>query len=231
MSVSSVRIALALLAASPPRSNTRPRPCSHAPSATSDRGQSLAEFAILAPLFLLLVIGVIEFSFAFNASLNTNYASRAGGLIAAEAGNAAAADCLILQAIEDVYHAPSDRRRITRIDVQRTAPSGATVYASSAYDRSGSMTCTKTDGTTLSVPYSAISTGYPPAQRCNVLPPYGCPTLTPARTTVDTIAVQITYSYPWHTPLGSLMAMFGQSMTSSGMSFVDRNVFRIEPVL
>ena len=55
-------------------------------------GQSLVEFALLIPLFLLMVVGIIEFSFAFNASLNTNYASRAGGLMAAEAGNASAAD-------------------------------------------------------------------------------------------------------------------------------------------
>jgi Flp pilus assembly protein TadG len=199
--------------------------------ASNSEGQSLAEFALLAPLFLLLLIGLIEFSFAFNAALNTNYASRAAGLIAAEAGNASAADCLILEAIERAVHTPTDRRQIARVDVQRTNPSGSTVYASTSYRRSGSLTCTRTDGTRVTTPYSLISNGYPASQRCNVLPPYGCPTLTPARTTVDTIAVQITYTYPWHTPLGSLMTMFGGSITGSGMSFVDRNVFRIEPVL
>jgi hypothetical protein len=93
------------------------------------------------------------------------------------------------------------------------------------------MTCTRTDGTTVTVPYSATASGYPTSQRCNVLPPYGCPTLTPARTTVDTVAVQVTYAYNWHTPLGSLMQMFGGSLSGSGMSFVSRNIFRIEPIL
>jgi Flp pilus assembly protein TadG len=194
-------------------------------------GQSLAEFALIMPLFLLVIIGLIEFSFAFNAALNTNYATRAGGVIAAEAGNTLAADCLVLDAIEKAYHAPADRSRITRVDIQRTNPSGSTVYASNSYRRSGSVSCIRADGTTLRVPYSAIASGYPASQRCNVLPPYGCPTLTPARTTVDTIGVQITYLYPWHTPLGSLMAMFGGSMTQASLSFVDRNVFRVEPVL
>ena len=180
---------------------------------------------------MLLVIGLIEFSFAFNASLNTNYASREGGLIAAEAGNASAADCLILNAIDGAISSPTDRGQIAQVAVQRTNPSGSSVYSTTAYRRSGSLTCTRTDGTTITVPYSAVSNGYPASQRCNVLPPYGCPTLTPARTTVDTIAVQVTYSYPWHTPLGSLMSRFGGVLTSSNLTFVSRNVFRIEPVL
>ena len=70
-----------------------------------------------------------------------------------------------------------------------------------------------------------------PSQRCTVLPPNGCPTLTPARTTVDTIAVQITYVYPWHTPLRALMGMFGGSLSGSGFTFVQRNAFRMEPTL
>ncbi len=180
---------------------------------------------------MLLVIALIEFAFAFNALLNTNYASRAGGLIAAEAGNASAADCLVLNAIEETLNAPTDKRQVARIDVQRTNASGSTVYAANSYQRSGSTTCTRVDGTTLSVPYSSTGTGYPTSQRCNVLPPYGCPTLSPARTTVDTIAVQITYTYPWHTPLGRMMGFFGGNVTGTGMTFVERNVFRMEPVL
>ena len=54
----------------------------------------------------------------------------------------------------------------------------------------------------------------------------------PGRSTVDTVAVQITYDYQWHTPIGALMSMFGQTSSSpGGLSFTDRNVFRIEPIL
>ena len=195
-------------------------------------GQSLVEFALLIPLFLLMVVGVIEFSFAFNASLNTNYASRAGGLMAAEAGNASSADCLVLDAIEEALGAPTDPRQVASVEVQRTNASGSTVYEATSYRRSGSLSCTRTDGTTMSVPYSAVSNGYPASQRCSVLPPNGCPTLTPVRSTVDTIAVQITYRYQWHTPIGALMSVFGQTLSSpGGLSFTSRNVFRIEPTL
>lgn len=201
------------------------------PARRDQRGQTLAEFALIIPLFLVVLIGLIEFSFAFNADLNTNYASRAGGLIAAEAGNTAAADCLILEAIESSFNPPADKTAITAVDVQRTNPSGSTVYSSSSYRRSGSTSCTRTDGTTVTVPYSAISAGYPPSQRCNILPPSGCPALIPARTSVDTIAVQLSYLYPWHTPLSSLIRLVGGSMAGTGFTFVERNVFRIEPVL
>jgi Flp pilus assembly protein TadG len=194
-------------------------------------GQTLAEFAIVVPVFLLFVIGLVEFAFAFNADLTTNYASRAGGLVAAEAGNQGAADCLILNAVEQSFSAPADATHIAQIDIQRTNASGATVYATSSYRRGGSLSCTRTDGTTLTVPYSATSSGYPAAQRCNVVGPTGCPLLSPVRTTVDTVAVQITYDYPWHTPLSSLMRTFGGSIAGSGFTFVERNVFRMEPVL
>lgn len=207
-------------------------PSSRAESRETRRGQSLVEFALLVPLFILLLMGLIEFALAFNSMLNTNYASRGGGLIAAQAGNNAAADCLILNEIESMFNAPADERQISRVEIQRTNPSGSSVLATSAFSRSGSMSCTLIDGSTMRVPYSAISNGYPPSQRCSVLPPNGCPTMTPARTTVDTIAVQITYTYPWHTPLRSVMnRLGGPATTGSGFAFVQRNVFRMEPTL
>jgi Flp pilus assembly protein TadG len=194
-------------------------------------GQSLAEFALLLPLFMVLLMGLIEFAFAFNALLSTNYASRSAGLVAAEAGNSAAADCLVLNEVEKTIDAPADKPQISRVEILRTNASGSTVYASSVYTRSGSTSCTLAGGTTMTVPYSVVSAGYPPSQRCTVLPPAGCPTLSPARTTVDTIAVQISYTYQWHTPLAALMPFVNGSLGGSGLSFVQRNAFRMEPTL
>lgn len=195
------------------------------------KGQSLAEFALIVPLFFLVLMGLIEFAFAFNGMLNTNYASRGAGLIAAQVGNSAAADCLILNEVEQLMNAPADRSQISRVEIQRTNPSGSTIYASSIYQRSGTTSCSMSGASTLTVPYSVISAGYPPSQRCTVLPPSGCPTLVPIRTTVDTVAVQITYVYPWHTPLRSLMGMLGGSLSGTGYTFVQRNAFLMEPTL
>lgn len=199
--------------------------------AREEGGQSLAEFALIVPLFLLLLMGLFEFAFGFNAMLNTNYASRGAGLIAAQVGNANAADCLILNEIDQLTNSPADKTQISQVDIQRTNPSGTTVYAADVYTRTGSTSCTLANGSTLTVPYRATSSGYPPSQRCTVLPPNGCPGLVPARTTVDTIAVQITYVYPWHTPVRALMGWFGGSLSGTGYTFVQRNAFRMEPTL
>jgi hypothetical protein len=92
------------------------------------------------------------------------------------------------------------------------------------------MTCNLTTGTTMTVPWTATSTGYPPSQRCNVV--IGCTTLSPARSTVDTIGVTVRYTYTWKTPLGSLLrAVGGSGSWGSGITFNKRNVMRIEPVL
>lgn len=191
----------------------------------------MVEFALLIPLFVILLMGLVEFGFAFNALLNTNYASRGAGLLAAQAGNASAADCIILNEIEQKMGAPSERRQVSRVEIQRTNPSGSTTYATSAYQRSGSTSCTLNDGTTMSVPYSAVSSGYPPSQRCTVLPPAGCTTMTPARSTVDTIAVQVSYAYRWHTPLRAVLPLVGGSIGGNGFDIVQRNAFRMEPTL
>ncbi len=76
------------------------------------------------------------------------------------------------------------------------------------------------------MPYTATGTGYPVTQRCSILS--GCPTMTPARTTVDTIGVQIDLRYRLRTPLSAVMGMFGGG-TNGTMDFTMRNAFRMEP--
>jgi Flp pilus assembly protein TadG len=49
----------------------------------SDRGANLVEFAILAPLLILLVFGIIEFSWAFAQNLNVRHGAREGARLAA----------------------------------------------------------------------------------------------------------------------------------------------------
>jgi hypothetical protein len=119
---------------------------------------------------------------------------------------------------------------VVAVQIQWTNPSGGQVQASDIYDRSGSTTCTMGDGTTITVPYRATSTGYPYSERCDIVS--GCPTLSVAHNTVDTIGVQVRYTYTWATPLGSLLTLVGGSGSgSSGWTFQKRNVMRIEPIL
>lgn len=61
----------------------RRQPPQNAPSATDRRGTATVEFAMVAPLFLTLVLGIAEMSRALNASQILTAALREGGRLAA----------------------------------------------------------------------------------------------------------------------------------------------------
>jgi TadE-like protein len=191
------------------------------------RGQTLVEFALAFPIFWTVLLGVIEFAFAFNAVLSVNFASRNAALVAAEAGNGLGADCVILLQIEQDIQAPSSANRVRRVDIYRTSRTGAMQGSPTTYIRNGGppTTCNYADGTSVTVPYNRSANGYPEAGRCNVLA--GCPAYPPipARGQVDIVGVKIEYDHAWVTPLHSFL---GQ-----GPNFaVDRsNAMRMEPVL
>ena len=48
-----------------------------------DRGANLVEFALIAPFLLLLVIGIVEFSFLFATNLDVKHGAREGARITA----------------------------------------------------------------------------------------------------------------------------------------------------
>jgi Flp pilus assembly protein TadG len=192
-----------------------------------ERGQTLVEFALAFPIFWTVLLGVVEFAFAFNAVLSVNYASRNAALVAAEAGNALGADCVILLQVEQDITAPSSTNRVRRVDIYRTNRAGTVQGTATTYVRNGGTptNCTNTDGTPYTLPYTRTANGYPEAGRCNVQA--GCPAYSPlpARSQVDVVGVKIEYDHAWVTPLHSFL---GQ-----GPNFaVDRsNAMRMEAVL
>jgi Flp pilus assembly protein TadG len=214
----------------PARASLHPRASRQAGEAGRERGQSLVEFALIVPLFMVLVMGLIEFSLAFNATLSVNQASQNAALMASEAGNQLDADCLILQSIEMDMQAPTNRRDIIEVQIQWVNNSGSGIKAKNRYTRSGSFSCPLVTGTPITLPYTRVESAYMPNQRCNVI--NGCPSYSPAHTSVDTVAVQVRYDYTYNTPLGSLMnGIWGTPPTGTGYSFQKRNAFRLEPVL
>ena len=69
-----------------------------------------------------MFLGIVEFAFVFNALLSVNFASRNAALAAAEAGNAAGADCVILAGIEiGRRRAPARASSINSVDIYRAA--------------------------------------------------------------------------------------------------------------
>ncbi len=68
--------------------------------ARGERGVALVEAAIITPLLLMLVFGIIEFGFLFKDSLTLANGSRAGARVGSAAGTDPLADWSILQAVK-----------------------------------------------------------------------------------------------------------------------------------
>jgi hypothetical protein len=189
-----------------------------------ERGQGLVEFALVFPIFILMFMATIEFGLAFNAVLDVNYASRNATLLAAEAGNTAGADCVILQSVEDDITSPASDASIQSVDIYWADPDGGQKSGKvNHYVRGGSLSCSYRDGTTITVPYTATVVGYLDTQRCNALK--GCGASHPG---LDTIGVSITYQHKWRTPMSAVIPGVGPS---SGLTVVKSNAMRMEPIL
>jgi hypothetical protein len=186
------------------------------------RGQAMVEFGLVLPIFIILIIGLIEFALAFNANLNINFASREAALIAAESGNDDIADCRILQTIENSIDNPSHADQISQVRIYRAGINGNELAANVYVRGGGPMICQFWDGVQtqeIRVNYTQTGFGYPVATRCNQL--LGC-----AGQPLDTIGVAINYTHPWVTPLAGIVTLNG-----SGFSFTASNAMRMEPVL
>jgi Flp pilus assembly protein TadG len=200
-----------------------PRRRSAAPGATRARarGQSLVEFSLVLPLFLTILLAIIEFGFAFNSVLAVNFASRNAALTAAEGGDAEGTDCLVLRAIENDIAAPADRSRIGRVEIFRADKNGDRLGDPTIYTRSGgSTTCDYAGGVTVTVPYTLTADGYAESDRCNTLA--GCE----GGRTLDQVGVKITYTHVWVTPLRNFVGG-----NPGGFTFDRSNATRMEPVL
>jgi Flp pilus assembly protein TadG len=192
----------------------------------NSKGQALVEFAFVFPLFMVLLVAVVEYGFLMNATLASSYATRDASLIGAEAGNRSGADCAILKKIEDDINGPSDPANITTVQIYWADPVTGAIKGGfvNTYTRSVGppLSCT-VGGVTFTLPYATPTIGYPETSRCNVISGAGCPL---GQTGLDTIGVQITYIYQWHTPLKSLLGFAG-----SGWTIVKANAMEMEPVL
>ena len=51
-----------------------------------ERGQAIVEVALILPLLVILIVGIIEFSLLLNARNTVSFASRDGSMLAAEGG-------------------------------------------------------------------------------------------------------------------------------------------------
>lgn len=176
----------------------------------SDRGASLIEAAIVVPVLLLVVIGILELGLAFKDYLTVSYLSREGARIGALAGDDPTADCAILSGIGDLA-TPGDLARIDRIEIyqasQSTGAQGATntaVYNDPNDPTQCSVPADPMDGWTIT------SVGWAPTSRNTAV----------GSTPLDIIGVRVILTRSWITGFGPF----------SGTATVDEStITRMEP--
>lgn len=189
-------------------------------------GQALVEFALVLPMLMLLFMALFDVALLFNAFIGVNRASQTAAHMGAIAGNEPCADHLILDGIEKDLTAPNDSSRILEVVIGRTTLNGSRYLQQQTWNRTASSQCTW-NGTTYTVPYTRVVSGYMEDQRCQVVG--GCTSLTPPRNTVDNIGVTVKYHHRWVTPLNALFDFFGGG--DFGWTIEQMNVFRMEPTL
>ena len=158
------------------------------------------------PVFVLLMMGMIEFGFLYNNILTVQFAAREGVSAAAEVGGEDGADCAVLKAVETALTAPINKSKITSVDIFKADSSGAMVPGVvNHYIRSGILDCPGS----VDQPYTLVgSEGYPQPDRHDAL-----------ADGLDIIGVRIGYLYNGITPFGA-----GRSWSVS-----DGATLRMEP--
>jgi hypothetical protein len=192
------------------------------------RGQTLVEFALVFPVFLLLTFALIEFAFVFSAMLGISYATRDAALLAAEAGSNAGADCVVLEKIEQDVTAPGSPTKITDVYIYRADRNGVEVAGvSNHWTRTGSTDC---DGT--AIPYTRQTNGYPEGMDPLTNTPYRCNWIDGCDgRPLDIVGVRIVYVHAWVTPLAGLGGNGFSGQGGSGFTLTQSNSMRMEPIL
>jgi hypothetical protein len=180
------------------------------------KGQALVEFSLVIVIFMVLIMGVLEFGFAFGVKARVVFASRDAAAVAAESASApATADASIIAMIFKDAAAPADLNRIDYVNIFWADANGNVVKGKiqqyrlhgNLFKAYGGWQVTKTD--------------YPASDRCAYIGGLGC---SPDHTGPDHIGVTIVYKYSWVTPLNSLLPI------GEGVTYSETSLTTMEPI-
>jgi hypothetical protein len=187
-----------------------------------ERGQSLVEFSLIVPLFLLFLLGLLELGFAFDHELTLNYATREGARAGAALANGSKlADCTqvdayIVSAIERVLDSPGSPVSghlgdVTQIRIFKASSAG-----------------TETGPVNVWVPGAGPNVD---GKQLNFAFDHGnwaqC-TRSNTTSSPDSVGVAISYTYHAVTPLASLLRLFGGAGWTT-LSMSDHTVMALNP--
>jgi hypothetical protein len=182
------------------------------------RGQGLVEFALVLPVTLLILVGLVDFGFAFYTDITLKYASRegarVGSALAAGGGTlpCAEVDDHVMAAIQRVIESAGISVRADGVQWIRlykatnnadgSGWAAGGTYNEWTYAAGGGPTV---DGTVLD--YRNASSAWSACSRKNGSSP-------------DAIGVAISYTHQWNIPLGPF---------TSDLALLDRTVMVLNP--
>lgn len=213
---------------------------------TGERGQGLVEFALLVPLFLILLLSMLEFGVAFNHQLTLGYGAREGARIGADlvngggtlgcgvgqSPNAANVDSIIIEAVNRVLvsgGSPIPLSQVTLIRIFQADQNGQDtlgrdndwIYTASPYILYDGIQINFRPSTTAAPDGKGPATWGSACNRWNTV----------GRTypnSVDSIGVSITYTYQMTTPLFSVLRLVGGAGATS-LVMTDVTVMQLNP--
>jgi hypothetical protein len=201
----------------------------------------MVEFALVLPVIMVLMLGMIEMGFAINHNTSMVTATREGARVGAALRNghpkcglpddalSQAVDPQIIAALEGILVSPGSPvnvRQVSTVELIELDENGATTgnkntWASSV-DASGNPTGTLLPGSATQHLYFAPQGGgfggnWAAYTRCGSAPAHS-------------IRVKITYTYKFVTPLGSVISAVGGNLFGSGqITMTDQTTMALEP--
>lgn len=185
-------------------------------------GQSVIEFAMVLPVFMMLLLGMLEFGFVFSHHLGLEYATREGARMASALGSGtnqiacADVDKNVIGALQRVVTSPGSEIRladITEVRIFSADADGSQIGGLANVWRPG--TGPVVDGAALS--FQEASAAWDACGRKNSWTRPGTPP--------DSVGISLTYRYDLVTPLGGLVKVFG----SGSIEISDRTVMALNP--
>ncbi len=217
------------------------RPRRFSGRSSGQRGQGLFEFTLVVPIFLLIIVGMLEFGFAFNHNMTLEFATREGARAGAAMADGTVKDAqcsgavltpanvdpLVIAAVQRVLTSPGSMVEMTQVSEVRiyevrndgTVSGLGNVWRYRPGDPANPAVPCLSPAQPLE--FFEASASWPAASRTltSGTPPVWSP---------DSIGVSITYTYQFRTPLGGLMRLIGGGGFSS-LQITDRTVMAIQP--
>lgn len=192
------------------------------------RGQSLVEFGILVPGFLVILFGLLEFGFLFSHHLTLQYATREGARVgaalgsgtpsapcSASGGTAEPVDWQIVAAVQRVLTSPGSQvpvARVQQIRIFRANNQGRETGNDVNVWVPG--TGPQVDGTNLV--FRMNDEKWDACSRKKS---------TTSSSDADSIGVSLVYDYRFVSPLGSLLGLAGAAQ----LTVADQTVMALNP--